>query len=107
MKRYLLTDEQSAAYSGSRTELVEYTNREGGRWKPLFHDSLFEVAEELERPENWVELEMSEHNPPGHRKRTLVLGVLVASVRFPDGRVWDSYFRGWRITGKEPGEGGQ
>ena len=79
------------------TEL-SYTTEEGGQWFPAVVPD--ERGENIQRqcfdPDSWNKYNRSVDSRtlvtwhPGERAKW------VHSVRFPDGRVWDSYFRDWR-----------
>ena len=70
---------------------LEYTTKEGGQWLPL----------EVDLPESEVaaNLHMFYHlcdeDVSGSPYRTCVSTVHIQSVRFPDGRIWDSVLCGF------------
>ena len=66
--------------------LLAYTKEEGGEWFPL----------EMDLPENAIVAELlsfhhlCNEDVKGTPYRTCLNNVHVQSVRFPDGRIWDS-----------------
>lgn len=70
-------------------EGYEYTTYEGGSWFTLdVNVPEWEVVTALHH--NCVQGDSSDH--------TVLNGVQIHSVKFPNGRIWDSYFKDFRPT---------
>lgn len=76
-----------------------YTESEGSRWQKLETDlTVDEVIVKLYDKENWITTNSS---APGHISRTSLVNnkgdvKIVDAVKFPNGRIWHSYFRKFR-----------
>jgi hypothetical protein len=77
-----------------------YTEHEGGKWKILdLEITTEEIIKQLQNEDYWFNTKQFLEQP-GHSKRNMLRtedkDVFIASIKFPDGRVWDSYFREFR-----------
>lgn len=77
-----------------------YTEYEGGIWLFLpIELKPDEILKQLTDKSHWMSTKQYPEQP-GHSNRTMIRteekDYFVASVKFPNGRIWDSYFREFR-----------
>lgn len=82
-----------------------YTTREGGLWKsfdyPVSESAIKRIENELLKELNWGRYKGS-HPEGGDRNYTMVRTIppfsyiRIHSLKFPDGRIWDSSIRTFR-----------